>query len=207
MLGLEPGDVVLAIRFLVLHQAEADEGVHLVAVAPDILVELFDPAHIGIGLVLHHARVRLKPPQQAIEQGEAFGIGMERGVLRKGYEAAIGTHRRRIAGRYGRAPLAMREQIATTSRFDPGDPIGRHVALDQRPRPLAPELEIVRLGQLDHVICAELHGLERSRLSHAANSSSCSVLGASMVLRSARSVSRVGRQSTVQMNGRTLVID
>ena len=41
---------------------------------------------------------------------------------------------------------AMREQIATTSRFDPGDPIGRHVALDQLPRPLTGEPLYMQIG-------------------------------------------------------------
>ena len=47
MLRLEPGDVVL-VHFLVLafDQPETDEGVHLVAVAPDILVEFLDPAEL-----------------------------------------------------------------------------------------------------------------------------------------------------------------
>ena len=103
----------------------------------------------------------------------------------------------------------MCKQVAAAARFHPGDPVGRHLALDKNTSALAPEVEVVRFGQVHHVIAAELDVLEPHILlrNHAANSSNCSVWGASRLRRSARSVSSTGRQSTVQMKGRTLVID
>ena len=61
MLGLEPGDVMLArsvrlIAILVLDEAKADEGVHLVAVAAHRLGEFLHAPDIGIGAVLHDPR-------------------------------------------------------------------------------------------------------------------------------------------------------
>ena len=100
--------------------------------------------------------------------------------------------------------VTLREKVAAPSRFDPGNTIGRNPSLDQRSCTIAPEIEIIRCRQMHHMETACARGLEHG---HAENSSSCSVLGASIVRRSARSVSIKGRQSTVQMNGRTLVMD
>ena len=217
--GFEPGDVMLALRpiaaravLFLLDQAEAHEGVHLVTVAAHVLGQLLHPPHIGIGLVFHHPPVRLQTPQQPVEQREAFGIGMEDGVARQRHEALARPHRPGIGRRNRCPPLApgegsgggCGEQIPAAAGFDPGHPVGGNLALHQRTRAFAPELEIVRLGQINHVIGPQPDMLQRG---HAANSSNCSVLGASRLRKSARSVSSTGRQSNVQMNGRTLVTD
>ena len=130
------------------------------AVAADILGQLLHPAHIGIGLVLHDPPVRLQPPQQAIEQREPLGVGMEDGIARQRHEALARAHQPRIGGRDGHAPFAFRsrcgrEQVAIAARLDPGDTIGRDPALHQRAGLLAPELEIVRFGQVHHIMARE----------------------------------------------------
>ena len=54
---------------------------------------------------------------------------------------------RLVRGRLGQAHAAarrrLREEIAAPARLDPRDCVGRDIALDQRPCPLAPEGEIV----------------------------------------------------------------
>src|SRR5690606_20686929 len=103
------------------------------------------------------------------------------------------------------APPPARKQIARAARFDPRNPVGRYVALHERSGPFAPELEIVGFGQHDAERARQPAVAERG--AHAANSSSCSLRGASRERKSARSVSKVGRQSAAVMKGRTLAIE
>ena len=89
---------------------------------------------------------------------------MEDRITRQRHEALARAHQPRIGGRDGHALFAFRsrcgrEQVAIAARLDPGDTIGRDLALHQRAGLLAPELEIVRLGQVDHVVAAREPGL------------------------------------------------
>ncbi len=128
---------------------------------------------------------------------------MKDGITRKLYKASVGLYRPRSLRRDRHTPFSMGEEVPATAGFDPCDTVRWHIALDEGPRPLAPEIEIIRIRQLDNVVGAEFDVLERSHT----NSSSCSVFGASRLRRSARSVRVIGRQSIVQMKGRTLVMD
>ena len=84
-------------------------------------------------------------------------------------ETTIGAHRRSIRGRRRKTLLTRGahrgEEVAAAARLDPGDPVGRDIALDQRSRPLAPGLEIVWLGQMNQIAVA---GSEMLECSHAA---------------------------------------
>lgn len=73
MLGLEPGDegTVLASS---RHGPEADEGRHLVEVAPHRARHRLRPGDIGIDAVVEQRRLLLQAQQHAVEQGEAATV-------------------------------------------------------------------------------------------------------------------------------------
>ncbi len=201
MLGLEPGDEPFASAALP-DRPEAHEGAHLVHVAAHAAGEFVDASHIQVGAVVQDARSSLQPPQQAVEQREPLRVRMQDGALSQFDEASAGTNPRRSD--VGQGQAVRRKKAARRSGLDPADALRRHAALHERPRPLAPAREVVGFGHLDEDLLVRAEGRERG---HAANSSSCSLRGASSARRSARSVSSVGRQSAATMNGRTLAIE
>src|SRR6187551_3141767 len=96
------------------------------------------------------------------------------------------------------------EQVVIATLDAPDDGLGRNARLGEVARGLAPALQIIfgrkrNAVSVDHWAFAK-HG-------YAANNSNCCCLGAIKVRRSARSVSKVGRQSIAAMNGRTLAIE
>ena len=62
MLWLEPGDIVLFPVCFRFDESEADEGAHLVDVAPHRAREFVELADFGIGTVFEKARIGLKAP-------------------------------------------------------------------------------------------------------------------------------------------------
>ncbi len=75
MFGLEPGDEMrlrLAADF-----AKPHESMHLVLVAPDSLGHRLQFSDVGIDRDVDQIGIVAQPPQQTIEQGEAFGIAMQ----------------------------------------------------------------------------------------------------------------------------------
>jgi len=158
VIGFKPSDEV-GRAVLLLNLAEADKGVHLVGIAPHRLGELLKAAHLRVGLVFHCPWIALEPPQEAVKQSEARRIRVQRGTAGDGQEPLTGAHGARIGRRHRQALFAtgrsLGEQITRPARLDPTHPVRRHIALHQPPRPLAPESEIVRRGQVDGVMRAE----------------------------------------------------
>ena len=125
MLRLEPGDVAriaLAADF-----AEADEGVHLVLVATHGLRHRRDPRHVGIGRDVEQIVMAAQPPQQAIENGKAFGIAVQDRELRQldefgGYAEGAGSCRAAVfaalsGGGSSRSGLLPRTVQVTSDGF------------------------------------------------------------------------------------------
>ena len=163
MLRLEPGDemrVPLAADF-----AEADEGVHLVLVAPHRLGHRGDLRDIGIGRDLQQVVMAAQPPQQAIEHGEALGIAMQDRDLRQFDEfgrdvegAVVRRFRQRRRGR--------RRTVRRVALHAPGH-IGRlHVVEHQRARGLAPAVEIGFAVEGDEVHRLYSHSVMRGGAKH-----------------------------------------
>jgi len=75
MRRFEPGDEAAVRRGADL--AKADEGFHLVLVVTHCFRHAPGAHDVGIGRDLHQVRLQAQPPQQPIEQGEAFGIAMQ----------------------------------------------------------------------------------------------------------------------------------
>ena len=70
--GLEPGYIALVVAFADL--PEADEGAHLVDVAPDGFLHRLEASDVGVGGDLQKLRFVSHPPKHPVEHGKALGI-------------------------------------------------------------------------------------------------------------------------------------
>ena len=142
IVGFEPGDVA---RRAIRHRqfAEADEGAHLVHVAPDILGHPFDPPDQRIGLIAHQAGLRADADQQGVEQREAFGIAVAERGARQIDERA--RHGEGTGGGIGGGFVP--EQIGRSLAHLPDDILRRDPRKRQRARGGAPSVEIILAGQ------------------------------------------------------------
>ena len=142
MVGLEESDEARAL--LVLDFAEADEGVHLVEVAADLLGHPLEPVEQGIGAILHRPAVGAQLEQHGVEQGEALGVRMADRLFRQVDEAArhgeAWTRRRRAACRDRRT--GRRSPPSTCH----DDRRRRDAGLGQPARGIAPAVEIILGG-------------------------------------------------------------
>ena len=128
MLRLEPGDIALVAAFADL--PEAYEGAHLVDVAPNGFLHRLEAPDVGVGGDLQQIGFGSHPPEHAVEQGEALGIGVAEdgfgaldefagngeGWLRQ-YAVILGlVPRICVDGRRSRGPRRVGSQISNMGR-------------------------------------------------------------------------------------------
>ena len=152
MVGLEPGDEAHLSRAIwavgIVRFAEAQEGVHLVDVAPHRFGHKLEAMHQRV--TLHFEQVALAvqdAPDELVEQRETLGIAMtDRQSNQVRHLAGQGDRRRLARLRHRRA-----EQIIIVSRA-PQNGIGRCVARDKGADGTAKAVEIgaVLHGHADH---------------------------------------------------------
>ena len=109
----EPGDEAVV---LAGHLAEAHEGLHLVAVAANVLRPLHGLAHVGVGR--HREQVPLtvrQSPQQAVEQRMSRRIAVAQHAL--GQPDERGGHPRRFAHGGRGLDVRRRQQTALPARL------------------------------------------------------------------------------------------
>ena len=144
VVGLEPAHVACSSR--VGDLAEAHEGAHLVGVAPHGLRKAVGPVDVGVGGDLEQVLfAAMRPPDQAVEQGEALRVA----VLdhRFGQRDQGARHRERAGRRRGRR-LGRRvaEQVVGVAdrprRF-----LGRHVVQRQPAGRGAPGVPVDFMGE------------------------------------------------------------
>ncbi len=143
MLGLEPGDE----RTLPAgtgHRPEADEGRHLVEIAPDRTCHRLGPGHIRVALVGEECRLPLQTQQHAVEQREPARVAMADDRLRQFQEAS--RHSQLAAGRVGQTSLrgTAREQIVRLGSQPPCDIARRHALQGEPARLGAPARKVGR---------------------------------------------------------------
>ncbi len=138
MSGLEPGDEARPI--VRLHLTEAQESMHLVQVAADNARHVLQPVDEGVGLVVQRVRPLAQFHQHRVEQSEALWLPVADHLLRQRDEGARDTEQAsgRRWGRGGRA-----EQAGFFAGHLPDYLGGRGADQSERPRRLAPALEIV----------------------------------------------------------------
>ena len=173
MVGLEQGDEAGAA--VVLDFAEADEGVHLVGVAADLLGQPLEPVEQGVGAVLHRVAVGAQLEQHRVEQGEALGVADGRSPPWPGRRTRAA---RRSSGRAAAGRRPAGEQVGLAARDLPDDRVGRDAGLGQPARGIAPAVEIILGGEGDAMrVDHRAVGQHRGSTRQAANSSSCLALG------------------------------
>ena len=146
MVGFEPGDE--ARRAVLVHLAEADEGAHLVNVAPHVLGERFQSANQRIGLILQQFGLGAQPGQRGVEQRPALRIGGQRGAARKVHERA-GHREAGVWRRRGVCHRLTREQVGGGGADLPDDVLWRYAVCGQAARGVTPTVEIIGLGEGD----------------------------------------------------------
>ena len=100
MLGLEPGDVQRRAALVVAigDRPEADEGLHLVHVAPHRLRHLVGAQPVGIERIGAQTGLDLEAPEQPIEQAEAIGVAVQDDALAERQERRRRADRRHRSG-------------------------------------------------------------------------------------------------------------
>lgn len=172
-------------------------------VSPHSPSEILQPPYISIGFIFHQSGLRLQTPQHTIEQRKSFTINMKDHNFRKLQKIARYPKLRCIGWGIGQAGAVIGKQIDSVIlwRF-PYRPVRRNSRSRQIACGVPPAFKIIgrRKGN------AKRRELSKSARQSHANSSNCSfrVDGATMLRKSARSVSRTGRQSSAIMKGRTL---
>ncbi len=142
MLGLEPGDVTGAsIRF---DLPKANEGVHLVHVAPHLLRHPLQALDQRIGAILHRLRLGAETEQQSVKQREPLRVEMA--------DDRAGKLHERPRHRKGRSVTALdigliTEKVGEASVHLPDHILGRHSRESKRPRGPPPAVEILFMLQ------------------------------------------------------------
>ncbi len=125
--------------------AEANEGAHLVDVAPHLLGEMVEPPPQRIGLVIDRRRCVAQPHQHRVEQREALGVAVEDHRPGQIEEALRHRERRQLRRRQGIAGAA--EQVPPFAVNVPDEGIGSDIGQCRSPRGIAPAFEIVGSGK------------------------------------------------------------
>ena len=141
MLGLEPGDELLATRGLVCsHEAEADEGVHLVNVAAHGFAPLLKLAHVAIrghGKEVAFATVR-ETPNHTVEHSPAPRV-----AVRAHAAGDVEKCGRDFRHRAPRGCIVCRGEKSGLLRVvRPQHFVGPHAQREQFERTLAPFFEV-----------------------------------------------------------------
>ncbi len=190
MLRLEPSDE--ALRAGLVHAAEAQEGVHLVDVAPDRPRHEVEAMHQRIARDVEQARARRAAcARQGVEQRVALRVAVADSLVDAVADGAGKQERRRrraslFLWREGRRLERERHRCA---RPPSTRPVGRDARGHERPHGLAEAVEIGALGRM-------------TRRSVIRTGSAARACPTSRWRRSRRSISRVGRWSAAIRNGR-----
>ena len=190
MFGLEESDKTRPVDL-----SEADEGVHLVDVAPNRFGEVVQAADQRIGVDLRARDVTLQSQQQRVEQGETLGPSGRPSLRQFDEGARDGEARRRVVADFGCEKVARPPSTCQTTA------LGRNAGVREVARGIAPARPIVGRRSNGHV-------QRRSSVLHEHVSREQLELlppGAPGAAEVSAVASPVGRQSTGDDEGRTFV--
>ncbi len=144
VLGLEPGDVARACAGPDL--LEAQEGLHLVRGPAHGAHHALRAGDVGIGSEVEQVALAMhEPPEQAIEQSPAPGVGVQRNLLRQEQEA----QRHAQLGRLGAGRRRYLEQAGLLVADPPGDGVRRHARGGEAAGGFPPAVEVGGVGEAD----------------------------------------------------------